>query len=81
MSPICRVCLWMGLVVASNGFLAPTADDKDKATLDRAQAQQAFEYLNKVRKLPAQFSKEIGIDLSLKAFLTTSHEVHVANPH
>jgi len=64
MSPSCRVCLWMGLVVASNGFLSPADDEKDKATLDRAQAQQAFEYLNKVRKAPAQFNKEIGIDLS-----------------
>jgi uncharacterized protein YkwD len=41
-----------------------TADEKQKATLDRDEARKAFDYLNKIRKEPAKFSKEIGIDLS-----------------
>jgi uncharacterized protein YkwD len=44
---------------------SPTgAADQEKATLDRDEARKAFDYLNKVRKEPAKFSKEIGIDLS-----------------
>ena len=41
-----------------------SATDEEKATLDRDQAHKAFDYLNKIRKEPAKFSKEIGIDLS-----------------
>ena len=31
--------------------------------LERSEARKAFEYLNKVRKDPARFGKEIGVDL------------------
>lgn len=54
----------MCLVVASNVHAFVASDETEKATSDRAQAQQAFEYLNKVRKEPGQFAKEIGVDLS-----------------
>jgi hypothetical protein len=43
--------------------LSAAGDDREKAKLDRDQARQAFEYLNQVRKEPAKFGKEIGINL------------------
>jgi uncharacterized protein YkwD len=46
------------------GILFAAAEDKDKAVLDREEARKAFDYLNQVRKEPAKFSKEIGVDLS-----------------
>ena len=38
-------------------------DEKSPAMLDREEARKAFEYLNKVRAAPGDFSKEIGADL------------------
>jgi uncharacterized protein YkwD len=64
MSHRCSVSLWVGLAFASLGVLSASGDDKEKAAADRDEAHKAFEYLNKVRTEPAQFSKEIGIDLS-----------------
>ena len=52
-------CLTVALVCFLSG-----ADEKEKATPDRDEARKAFDYLNKIRKEPAKFSKEIGIDLS-----------------
>jgi uncharacterized protein YkwD len=51
-----------GLVLA---LLAagPAADDKGKATLDRDEARKLGERLNEVRKDPAKYGKEIGVDL------------------
>jgi uncharacterized protein YkwD len=46
------------------GILFAAGDEKDKAVLDREEARKAFDYLNQVRKEPAKFSKEIGVDLS-----------------
>jgi uncharacterized protein YkwD len=54
--------LGAGLAVALLCLLSG-ADDKEKAALDRDEARKAFDYLNRIRKEPAKFSKEIGIDL------------------
>src|SRR5262249_18449068 len=51
------------LAVALLCFLSD-ADEKERAVLDRDEARKALDYLNKVRKEPAKFSKEIGVDLS-----------------
>ena len=58
----CIGALTVGLTVALVCFLSG-ADDKEKAALDRDEARKAFEYLNRIRKEPAKFSKEIGINL------------------
>jgi uncharacterized protein YkwD len=59
----CIGSLGAGLAVALLCLLSG-ADDKEKAALDRDEARKAFEYLNRIRKEPAKFSKEIGVDLS-----------------
>jgi uncharacterized protein YkwD len=58
----CVGVLGLGLAMA---LLCPLsgADDKEKAALDRDEARKASDYLNRIRKEPAKFSKEIGIDL------------------
>jgi uncharacterized protein YkwD len=58
----CIGVLTVGLTVALVCFLS-SADDKEKAALDRDEARKAFDYLNRIRKEPAKFSKEIGINL------------------
>src|SRR6266436_3493993 len=58
----CIGALTVGLAGALVCFLSG-ADDKEKAALDRDEARKAFEYLNRIRKEPAKFSKEIGINL------------------
>jgi uncharacterized protein YkwD len=58
----CIDVLKVGLAVAFLCFLSGV-DDKEKAALDRDEARKAFDYLNRIRKKPAKFSKEIGIDL------------------
>src|SRR5262249_7939979 len=42
----------------------PAAGDKGKATLDRDEARKIGERLNAIRKDPARYGKEIGVDLS-----------------
>jgi uncharacterized protein YkwD len=59
----CIGALTVGLAGALVCFLSG-ADDKEKAALDRDEARKAFVYLNRIRKEPAKFSKEIGVDLS-----------------
>jgi uncharacterized protein YkwD len=54
----------MALALALLGFQAVAGDEKEKAALDRDEARKAFEYLNKVRKEPAKFAEEIGVDLA-----------------
>jgi uncharacterized protein YkwD len=54
----------MGLAIALLGFQSVVGDEKENASLDREEARKAFEYLNKVRKEPAKFAKEIGVDLA-----------------
>ncbi|HEV2948041.1 MAG TPA: CAP domain-containing protein [Gemmataceae bacterium] len=58
----CIDVLKVGLAVAFLCFLSGF-DDEEKAALDRDEARKAFDYLNRIRKEPAKFSKEIGIDL------------------
>jgi uncharacterized protein YkwD len=62
MTPGCIGALTVGLAGALVCFLSG-ADDKEKAALDRDEARKAFEYLNRIRKEPAKFSKEISINL------------------
>lgn|SRR5262245_43014603 len=67
MKRICFLALQIGvLLVLLTGEVVGGQDgqDREAATLDRDEARNAFEYLNKVRKDPAKFSKEIGVDLS-----------------
>jgi uncharacterized protein YkwD len=45
-------------------LLTAPAQDAEKPDLDREEAKKAFEYLNRVRARPAEFSKEIKADLS-----------------
>ena len=58
----CTGALSVSLAVAFLCFLSGV-DDKEKAALDRDEARKAFDYLNRIRKEPAKFSKEIGVDL------------------
>jgi uncharacterized protein YkwD len=51
----------VGLLIVA---LSAPGEDKSARKLDKDQAKKAFEYINKVRKEPARFSKEIGVDLS-----------------
>jgi uncharacterized protein YkwD len=51
------------VALAFPGTGLPAGGQKAKAPLERAEARKAFEYLNKIRKEPAKFSKEIGVDL------------------
>jgi uncharacterized protein YkwD len=58
---------FLALLIGVN--LSPAAqssgdDENVKAALDRDEARTAIDYLNKVRKEPAKFSKELGIDLN-----------------
>jgi uncharacterized protein YkwD len=57
MMPILLISAALPLMFAS------AAEDDATAKLDRDEAKQAFEYLNKVRAAPSDFSKEIGADL------------------
>jgi uncharacterized protein YkwD len=60
---ISRTALQVSFAAALLGILTTAGDDKEKAVLDREEARKAFEYLNQVRKAPAKFGKEIGLDL------------------
>jgi len=42
---------------------AARSGQAEKARLDKHEAKAAFEYLNRVRKDPPSFSKQIGADL------------------
>ena len=53
-----------GLALALLTGPSPADDGEGKATLDRAEAKKAADYLNRVRKEPAKFGKETGADLS-----------------
>jgi uncharacterized protein YkwD len=53
-----------GLALALLTAWPAAGDDKKDAKVDRDEARKAFDYLNKVRKDPSKFSKEIGVDLS-----------------
>jgi uncharacterized protein YkwD len=55
-----------GVILLMSSLLvsAPAGDKKeDETKLDDKEAKNAFEYLNKVRSKPADYSKEIGADL------------------
>jgi uncharacterized protein YkwD len=58
------VALLIGFALALVGQSWSAGDEEEKATLDRDEAKKAFEYLNRVRKVPAKYSNEIGVDLS-----------------
>ncbi len=58
------LALPIGVTLTLLGLQLAAGDDREKTTLDRDEARKAFDYLNQVRKAPAKFSKEIGVDLS-----------------
>ena len=64
MKRACFLALQLGVLLAFLAGEVVGGQEKEAATLDRDEARKAFEYLNKVRKDPAKFSKEIGVDLS-----------------
>ena len=64
MKRACFLALQVGVLLAFLAGGRVAGQEKEEATLDRDEARKAFEYLNKVRKDPAKFSKEIGVDLS-----------------
>src|SRR5262249_19281153 len=58
--PVLPACVTLALLCVPRAI----SDENEKAALDRDEAKKAFDYLNKVRKEPAKFSEEIGVDLS-----------------
>src|SRR5262249_33785634 len=56
--------LSIGLTLASLCTCVAVGAIQSTATVDKNEAQSAFQYLNQVRQNPAAFGNEIGADLS-----------------